>query len=325
MNYPANGPMHGYSSAAYADSLAEFGEPRLLPASRAWVLERKIPGTEDRDAMGCYPLLTCQDWSALGADLDLLARDVVSLAAVPDPFAPLAVDDLRRHFDVVAPFKPHYVYDLSVPIEKGTRRHHRYYGRKSLTTLTVETCTDLPAFLGEWGALYAVLIARHGLTGMKAFSSASFRRQFDVPGLVALRVTLDGVPVAGQLWFVQGDVAFSHLTAVSEEGYRMRATYGLYHYAINHFAERFAGTVKWLDLGGGAGSTDGDDGLSEFKRGWSTGTRQAYFCGRVFDRARYDALVRERCEAPDSYFPAYRKGEFLKRAPVTADTGETHA
>jgi hypothetical protein len=50
--------------------------------------------------------------------------------------------------------------------------------------------------------------------------------------------------------------------------------------------------------------------LSRFKRGWATGTRTAYFCGRIFDRANYREITRASgCMATD-YFPAYRQGEF---------------
>lgn len=66
-----------------------------------------------------------------------------------------------------------------------------------------------------------------------------------------------------------------------------------------------------VDLGAGAGIDDkGTDGLTRFKRGWSTGTRTAYFCGRVFDHAKYSELVRATSASATNYFPAYRAGEF---------------
>ena len=52
------------------------------------------------------------------------------------------------------------------------------------------------------------------------------------------------------------------------------------------------------------------DGLSQFKRGWSTGTRTAYFCGRIFDHKSYAEIVKAKGIAATTYFPAYRKGEF---------------
>jgi hypothetical protein len=55
---------------------------------------------------------------------------------------------------------------------------------------------------------------------------------------------------------------------------------------------------------------DGTDGLSRFKRGWATGTRPTYFCGRIFDHRRYADALTARGLEDDDYFPAYRKGEF---------------
>jgi len=52
-----------------------------------------------------------------------------------------------------------------------------------------------------------------------------------------------------------------------------------------------------------------EGGLTAFKRGWTSDTRQAYFCGRVFDRPAYQKLSAGRPDA-GGYFPAYRSGEF---------------
>jgi hypothetical protein len=53
-----------------------------------------------------------------------------------------------------------------------------------------------------------------------------------------------------------------------------------------------------------------EDGLSFFKKGWSTGTRTAFFCGRILDPERYAQLATARGVAGTDYFPAYREGEF---------------
>ena len=72
--------------------------------------------------------------------------------------------------------------------------------------------------------------------------------------------------------------------------------------------------VEWLDLGGGAGSGGGSkDGLSDFKDGWSTGVRQAFFCGRRLIRERYDEICIAKEVQPTTYFPAYRDGEFTTK------------
>ena len=303
---PAEGT--GYLHAAYAASLAEFGTPRLLAHSGGWVLERAIPGTQARDAMGCYPLFACRDWSQLDRDLKELERDLVSLALVADPFGAYAPADLRRSFpDRCVPFKEHFVVELERAAPDAVSKHHRYYARRALAQVQVEHCPDAADLLDDWVALYATLSARHGLRGIKAFSRTAFAAQLAVPGMVVLRASHEGRTVGAHLWYVQGDVAYSHLAATCARGYEVMAAYALYWYALEHFRTR----VGWLDLGAGAGASADRDGLTRFKRGWATGTRPVYLCGRVFDRARYAALASARGgPAETSYFPVYRAGEF---------------
>ena len=106
--------MKGYLHPGYAQSLAEFGTPRELPGSRGWILKREIPGFSFHDAMGCYPLFTCQDWSQLHADLEDIGNDLASLLLVTDPFGEYNTTYLNRCFkDAVIPFKDHFIVDLS--------------------------------------------------------------------------------------------------------------------------------------------------------------------------------------------------------------------
>jgi len=98
--------MNGYSHPAYAASLAEFGCPRALPRSGGWLLERPITDTPYRDAMGCYPLFACSDWSKLDLDLEELRGELVSVAIVADPFGEHDPEHLRKCFPtLVTPFK----------------------------------------------------------------------------------------------------------------------------------------------------------------------------------------------------------------------------
>ncbi len=46
---------HGLSTAAYADSLSEFGVPHELPKSGGWILERKIADTRYADGAVVIP------------------------------------------------------------------------------------------------------------------------------------------------------------------------------------------------------------------------------------------------------------------------------
>ena len=302
--------MSGYMHRLYAESLAEFGEPRKLSRCKGWILVRDIAGSSWQDAMGCYPLFACLDWQQLGADLEEIGSDLVSLALVTDPFGAYDESLLQRCFgDLVYPYKEHYVVDLQQPLTSYVSTHHRRYARKALQVVRVETCHDPVVLLEDWVDLYSQLIRKHNIQGIAAFSRLAFTKQLGIPGLVAFRAIYENETVGILLWYAQGRVGYYHLGAFSNTGYSVRASFALFWHAIDHFAS--SGTTRWLDLGAGAGvMKDKTDGLSRFKQGWSSGTRTAFFCGRIFDPAKYSELARVGQSPSTNYFPAYRLGEF---------------
>ncbi len=300
----------GYLHPLYAESLREFGTPRELPKCGGWILERPIANFPYRDAMGCYPLFCCRDWSKLGEDLDALGDDLVSLGVVTDPFGDYSADDLKVSFkDRVIAFKEHFVVDLHRPIGDYVAKNHRRNAQKALDQLTVERVANPLDLLDDWFRLYQVLIERHNIQGISAFSRQSFAVQLQIPGMVAYRATYNGESVGIVLWSMQNDGGYYHLAAYSESGYDMRASFAIFWTAINDFS---AQGVHWLNLGAGAGagSSDQANGLTRFKSGWSSETRTAYFCGRIFNHAAYDEIGTARQIQQTHYFPAYRQGEF---------------
>jgi hypothetical protein len=298
----------GYLHPDYAKSLSEFGAPLQLPKSGGWLLKRTIDGA-DVDAMGTYPLFACSDWKSLKYDFNQLGKSLVSVVVVTDPFGEYDESLLRDCFgDRVIPFKSHFLNDLSCPPESAICEHHARNAAIGLKQLTVERCEDPFSHLDDWVRLYCVLTQRHQITGIRAFSATSFARQLKTPGIVCFRA-LRGLETIGMiLWYVQNSVAYYHLGAYTDEGYELRASFALFQRAIEYFAES---GLKYANLGAGVGlGRAADDGLSRFKRGWSTSVRTTYLCGRIFDREEYDRLVRVRGVAATDYFPAYRKGEF---------------
>lgn len=298
----------GYLHRRFAESFAAFGRPRQLPCSGGWILERDIPGSPYRDAMGCYPLFACRDWSRVGEDLADLEGELVSLALVADPYCGYDISDLERWFDTVVPFKQHFFADFARPVEEFVSRRHRRRAAAALEKLTVARHPNPPDFLDEWVELYSTLVRRHKLTGIKALSAAGFACQLSVPGAIVLRAIYDGGTVGAHIYYTHGDRAYCHLAAFSAVGYELLASFALQWQGILYFADK----VRYLGLGAGAGvQASANDGLTQFKRGWASGTRTAYFCGRVFDRSKYAELVATRAMSPAiPFFPAYRAGEF---------------
>jgi len=260
--------------------------------------------------MGCYPLFSCLDWSSLRADVQAISpNDLISLSLVADPFGDHTPEYLKECFNaVVRPFKEHFVVDLSRSMSASIVEHHRRYASKGLRELAIEHVAEPRTWAAHWIELYGHLITRHQIAGISAFSSASFLQQLAVPGIHAVRACHGSTVVGMVLWYVRGGVGYYHLGAYSPLGYEMRASFPLFWSTIEYFADS---GLHWLNLGGGAGaSNDGQDGLSRFKRGWSTGTRTAYLCGHIFNRHTYEKLLVRPSMKETNYFPAYRQGEF---------------
>jgi hypothetical protein len=254
--------------------------------------------------MGTYPLLHCRDWSRLRADLDGLQGRLVSVAAVPDPFGDHDVELLRECFgDRVIAFKEHFFTDMHRPLAETVSRHHRKYARKALQAVRVDVLPEPCAFLDDWVELHKTLIARHDIKGIRAFSRVAFAAQLGLPGIVVLRAMHGEHLVGAQLWLQHEQVAYGHVLAFSPLGYEVGAPYALYWSALEHFV----GKVRWCSFAGVSGTdVQGAGGLGQFKRGWATGTRTAYFCGRILDRGRYDELARAAGREGSTFFPAYR-------------------
>jgi hypothetical protein len=298
----------GYLHPKYAESLCEFGEPLHLPKSGGWLLTRQVDG-DQADAMSAYPLFVCLDWKSLKSDFDQLGKSLVSVVVVTDPFGEYDEALLRDSFgDLATPFKAHYACDLRRPLDGTISKHHLRNACVGLEQVAVERCEDPASHLDDWVNVYSILIQRHQITGIRAFSRNSFAKQLKTPGIVCFRATHHRQTVGMILWYVQNEVAYYHLGAYTDEGYQLRASFALFRKALDYFA---LSGLNYANLGAGAGlGSSADDGLTRFKRGWSSCVRTAYICGRIFDRPEYDRLVCARGVGATDYFPAYRKGEF---------------
>jgi hypothetical protein len=257
--------------------------------------------------MGIYPFVACDDWRGLAADVDALAdTGLVSLTLVTDPFCPLDTDRLRDIFpDRMQSFNDHHVVDLASDYLSAISKRRLRQARAALREMTVETVENPEEVADTWVSLYRTLVERHDIRDMRAFSPEALKRQLQVPGAIVFRAHRQGRTLGMHIWYVHGDTAHSHLTAMDAEGYERRASYALHVYAFEHLPAN----VRWVNLGGVPGG-ESNEGLYHFKSGWATETRPTYLCGRILDRAGYEALAESTGTAASDWFPAYREGEF---------------
>ncbi len=166
---------------------------------------------------------------------------------------------------------------------------------------------DPVAYLDEWCQLYEQLMVRHTCRDLRRFSREAFARLLAMPETVLLRALAKDEAVGAEIFLLNGEVAYAHLTASSSEGYRLGAPYFLSAEAMTWLR----GRVRYINWGGGVGDIDGvSDGLSWYKAGWSTHSRLSYLLGKITDGARYSEIVTQRQRGATDYFPAYRAGEY---------------
>ena len=287
-----------YARKEYAEA---FGLGSIdVEAWRTALLVRHIPGAEDKDALGCYPLAALAPDSDLRGGLDYLrAANLVSVALVPDPVAGPSFKDLAEAFEICRPFKTHYLIDRNAGPVLFARTHRRMI-RKALKDCSFGP-VNLQETLGDWQRLYDHTVARHGITGIQNFASSYFEALAQMPEVIALAAHRGGEIIAMILWVRSGETAYAHLEGSSDAGYKTQAIYGIFAAANEYFAD-----CRILHFGGTAGvNAAGGDGLAYFKRGFANREVTAYFCGARLDKDRYAELTRNKPQT--SFFPAYRQ------------------
>lgn len=321
----------GYISEQYAKSFDVFGEPVWLNTAGGYILERPyIPAIQKSyrecyyDAMSLYPLFQCQYLNGINQDFDdLKENEIISLVLIVDPFLmheykksfPVETLSSPEYFpDLCSEFKPHVIVD-SKNFMDGISKHHKDRAFKALEKVSVSRYEQSTRCTPTWHELYKNVVQRNGipLNTIKSLPYGMKYQQSIAPGFRAYRAVVGGSVCGIMCWFVQGDVAYSHSTAMNDLGRNSKAGFALY---MESMRDMITYGVFKFDLGSYASTREGNTGgLEEFKKGWSQVTMPSYILGKVLDKNKYNELsIRRAAFTPhkkDDYFPSYRYGEFL--------------
>ncbi len=296
--------MHPYAREIYAQSLFHIGEHLFVPAWNTYVLKRPIlidDAIVGYDALGLYPIAILSPSVDVKSGLEFLRNEgLVSVVLVLDDFHRPPMEALTHHFELCNKMKTHYIFDPhQTPIMYD--KHHRYELRQAHKTVRTEII-DLSQYIESWIALYSSLSDRHHLTGHHNFPIEHFITLSKMDDVVTFGAFIDDQLVSCHIWVQYEGYAHSHLAASNEQGYISRAAY-----ALNDFSLRYFKDCSVINFGGGAGLSDKNDGLSQFKKGFSNRESPAFICGEILDKNRYDALTALN-DAPTgtTFFPAYR-------------------
>lgn len=303
--------LKGYRHRRYAQSFTERFKIERLKHSGGWMLKHSIGDTGQFDGTGCYPFFSCEDWLGLPEDLELLRceQSVVSLSLVVDPLnRPEDSGNFEFFNHSARAFKKHFLVDIASDPLSSIAKNHQRNAVKALRKMEIVFAHDTTDLGARWIELYGILIKRHKITGIAAFSDNALLRQLSVPGLVAAYAMHEGEMIGICLWMTEGGNAWYHLAAYSDTGYQLGASFAIFYSAIQFFQTQ---GIQTINLGGGAGVTGKrEDGLTRFKRGWSNREEDAYFCSHVVDQALYKTLSARSKVNESEFFPAYRNSDF---------------
>jgi len=290
---------HPYATLNYAQSLSRTEESFAVPEWGGAVIARPIE-LDLLDAAGTYPMTVLAPDADLAGGLGRLRQaGFISVVIVLDDYHRPPLPDLESAFDLVRPFKTHYVVDRAIG-ETVPSRHHRYAIKKARSVVRAEAFA-LCDHLEEWLRLYEHLTQRHGLHGVHDFPRRHHEMLSVLPGIKAVGAFLDDVLLAAHLWVEEDGRVHSHLAASSDQGYALGAAY-----AVNDASIRFFADAQIINFGGGAGHEDDPtDGLARFKMGFVNATARSYICGKILDTEKYERLSATRMATTD-FFPAYR-------------------
>ncbi len=291
--------MHPYATQAYVESLSHLGLAIPIPQWGTWGISRLIEGGLS-DICGPYPLAVLSPDADLPSGFDSLRQSgAVSVTLLLDDHHRPSMEKMFTYFDLVRPFKTHFMVDRLAGVVRPSS-HHRYEINRALQEVVVREIA-LSTHIPQWEGLYRNLVMRHGLIGIHDFPPAHFEALAAMPGVVCMGAFRGDELVAAHIWVVHDDCVHSHLAASSELGYALRAAYAVYDYSIHFFAG-----VRMMNLGGGAGSADDPtDGLARFKRGFANSKAQGYICGKILKPEAYNRLA-QGIQSGSAYFPLYR-------------------
>lgn len=294
---------HLYTTYEYVSSYAHVGEPLEIPEWGCWILKRPIGNTGLYDALGGYPAWIVKPNADIQKGLlRLKSLGFVSFVCVPDNYYCPSISELSQYFEIVHPFKDHYLYDKRLGEFKYSK-HHRYECRQALKSVVVKIIS-LTHHISEWVALYQCLVRRHQISGFLAYPASALCKIASLDKeLTTIAAFQNNILVSCHLWVAYGGQVSSFLAASNTIGYEARASYAIYDKAIQYFGEN-----SLINFGGSAGiQTNAHAGLAKFKSGFANTCKKAYILGSVLDREKYQDLCKlTNTLNIENFFPAYR-------------------
>lgn len=291
-------------SSDYTNAFSINGNIVLLPRCNGSVLRRSIDDCERTDLTSPYPLFLCENLEEIPHDIDALKRESdVSLTLRTNIFDHEKLSEVKSTFDIVSPFKTHYVADLTTPWREFVSRRCRRYAAKAESFFEISVVDEASRYASLLMSLNQNILNRVSATSNPDLTLSVFQKLLKLPESVLI-VARDEFGVQGLAFYLtSGDYVLAHTLGATDEGRAKSVVYGLYGHALDYFQDN----MHMIDFGGNVGATDNtNSSLSAFKNAWSNHTQQSYICGKILDPDLYMQLSQRSRNSITNYFPRYR-------------------
>lgn len=286
-----------YDHEPYGVALQHLGQPWSAPAWPGPLLQRPIPDSDRHDLIAVWPYATLPAGAAATAAF-AAAREAgaVTFQGVARPDLPPDAAALVAAGFTVRPYKEHFVRrpDLPAPVHSAKTRANLQRALRRWRVVERPLAEHL-ALVCAW---HDTLAQRRQISVLAAPPAAHFATLAEMPGFAALFAEDDAGPAACLIVGVTADRIHFHLIAGSEDAYRERAFYALYHAAIARW-----GGERTIHLGGAPGGEAGP-GIARFKARFANDRATVHLVTAVFDPETCAALAARR--GTPGWFPPYR-------------------
>ncbi len=293
----------GYQHPGYARSFSGNAQIKRLEHSGGWLLRRPVNNQGIEDLCNAYPMFVGDNVTALAVDLAAMDHtQVASIILRSDPFDDYSITGGLPGFDIVRPFKHHYIASLERPWRSFVRKSSRKVAARVRQQFEF-SCVPQPSTRAHtlW-QLHQLMLEKQG-ANKALWTSEIIAAQLVLPGVTVFEVSDTTQTHAIACFMAVADRVYAHLLGVTEEGRAQNIIHGIYAYALDYFRDQ----ARYIDFGSNAGlADDPEDGLSCFKQGWCSETRTSYLCGKILNPSLYTELCYQHGVSSATFFPAYR-------------------
>jgi len=193
------------------------------------------------------------------------------------------------------------VLNLNQEIMSSYKKKVRSIVKKSLSDVEILESRNIEKFI----EIYEGTMLKNKADSFYYFDKCFFDNLLSLNKVKMFEVKYEGAIIAMAFFLFGSDIVHYHLSANSDESYRLNSNYALLH---NLFEISKKDNKKYFMLGGGS-TANADDSLLAFKKKFSSQTETFHIAGKIYNKDIYDMYCEmwiNQSESDTKYFLKYR-------------------